>query len=335
MTPTLRPDHDQPENPAAGGPDLDAEYRQMREACGLLTDSGRATVTVEGSEAAEFLQGQITNEVEGLATGSGHYAVLLDRKGHIQADLRLLRLGDDEFWIDADSATAGRLVKHLNTYKIGREVEVSRSEREVVSLIGPASPEVTGVAPGGEHDFTELTLAGASCLTVATESGQDVIYRSGDRDAVVAELTTRGAVPISAAAAEILRVEAGRPLYGADMTEAAMPAEAGIVERAVDFTKGCYIGQEPVARLHYRGRPNRHLRGLRLSGPVGRGDTIRNPDRELGAVGTATVSPAYGRIGMAILRKEAEPGDTVTVDSALGEVPAEVVELPFSRGPLE
>ena len=119
------------------------------------------------------------------------------------------------------------------------------------------------------------------------------------------------------------------------MTEAAMPAEAGIVERAVDFTKGCYIGQEPVARLHYRGRPNRHLRGLRLSGPVGRGDTIRNPDRELGTVGTATVSPAFGRIGMAILRKEAEPGDTVTVDSALGEVPAEVVELPFSRGPLE
>ncbi len=114
------------------------------------------------------------------------------------------------------------------------------------------------------------------------------------------------------------------------MGAAPMPAEAGIVERAVSFTKGCYIGQEPVARLHYKGRPNRHLRGLRLDGPVAAGDPVRLADRELGAVGTAVLSPASGRIGLAILRREAEPGDRVTVTTAEGEVEATVTDLPFT-----
>ena len=106
-----------------------------------------------------------------------------------------------------------------------------------------------------------------------------------------------------------------------------MPAEAGIVERAVDFTKGCYIGQEPVARLHYRGRPNRHLRGLRFAGSAATGDAVRLGDRDLGTVGTVVLSPASGRIGLAILRKEAEPGATVTVATESGETEATVVDL--------
>ncbi len=105
-----------------------------------------------------------------------------------------------------------------------------------------------------------------------------------------------------------------------------MPAEAGIVERAVDFEKGCYIGQEPVARLHYRGRPNRVLRGLRLGGPAEPGRRWSRRRSELGAVGTAVVSPAHGPIALAVVRREAEPGDTV--ESAGGGRPT-VVELPF------
>ncbi len=106
-----------------------------------------------------------------------------------------------------------------------------------------------------------------------------------------------------------------------------MPAEAGIVEQAVSFTKGCYIGQETVARLHYKGRPNRHLRGLRFSGPARQGDALRLGEKAVGTVGSAAVSPAFGPIGLAILRREAEPGATLTV----GEdgVTAEVVALPF------
>jgi folate-binding protein YgfZ len=146
---------------------------------------------------------------------------------------------------------------------------------------------------------------------------------------VRSQLLADDAIPVSEAAAEILRVENGRPRFGAEMTEANMPAEAGIVERAVSFTKGCYIGQEPVARLHYKGRPNRHLRGLKPAGPVSSGDKVRLGDRDLGSVGTAVLSPASGRIALAILRKEAEPDSTVTVETAEGEVEATVVDLPF------
>ena len=110
------------------------------------------------------------------------------------------------------------------------------------------------------------------------------------------------------------------------MTTATMPQEAGINERAVSFTKGCYIGQETVARLHYRGKPNRHLRGLRLGAPAATGDPVRLGERELGAIGTAVVSPARGPIALAILRREAEPGTTVEVGESAA---AEVVELPF------
>jgi tRNA-modifying protein YgfZ len=332
MTPKTEPGT---RGPAAAGdllPDLDAEYREMREACGLLAETSRAVFTVCGPDAAEFLQGQITNETEDLEAGSGRYAALLDRKGHIQTDLRLLRLGKEEFLLDAGVESAPRAISHLTTYKIGRDVEVAETGRRVLSLIGPGSSEVTGLAPGGEHDFSELTLAGSACLAVATDLGQDIVVGPESVEPVVEELTARGAVPVTPEAAEIVRIESGRPRYGRDMNEASMPAEAGIVERAIDFTKGCYIGQEPVARLHYRGRPNRFLRGLRLDGPAAAGDPVGNGDRELGSIGSTVVSPAFGRIGLAILRKEAEPGDRVTVTSSEGEIAAEVVELPFAPG---
>jgi folate-binding Fe-S cluster repair protein YgfZ len=106
-----------------------------------------------------------------------------------------------------------------------------------------------------------------------------------------------------------------------------MPAEAGMTERAVDFEKGCYIGQEPVARLHYRGKPNRTLRGLRLSGPAEAGDTLVLGEKEVGVVGTACLSPALGPIALAIVRREAAEGDQVVVGDR--GVTAEVVGLPF------
>ncbi len=105
-----------------------------------------------------------------------------------------------------------------------------------------------------------------------------------------------------------------------------MPAEAGIVERAVDFDKGCYIGQEPVARLHYRGRPNRVLRGLTLGAPAEPGAALTLGEKEVGQIGTACVSPALGPIALAVVRREAEPGDALEV---AGAGSAEVVELPF------
>ncbi|HMT06234.1 MAG TPA: glycine cleavage T C-terminal barrel domain-containing protein [Solirubrobacterales bacterium] len=310
-------------------PDLDAEYRQVREECGLIDRPDRSWIRIDGPDAAEFLQGQVTNETEELDVGSGAYAALLDRKGHLQADMRVLRLGEDSFLVDTEQATGQILFKHLTMYKIGRKVEVEQTDRALLSLVGPGSYGVTGLAPGPEHAFTEAVIAGADCLVATTVFGLDVICEPEKADAVRAQLVSDRAVPVSGAATEILRVERGLPRFGFDMTEANMPAEAGIVERAVSFTKGCYIGQEPVARLHYKGRPNRHLRGLKSQGQLVSGARVSFKEKEVGTIGTTVLSPASGRIALAILRKEAEPGSTVIVDSESGEVEAEVVELPF------
>jgi folate-binding protein YgfZ len=175
-----------------------------------------------------------------------------------------------------------------------------------------------------EHAHRERPAGGRA---VATDLGLDLIVRAQEAGATRRALIEAGAVEVSEAAAEILRVESGRPRYGAEMTEATIPAEAGINERAVSFTKGCYIGQETVARLHYKGKPNRHLRGLRLSAPADRGDPIRLGEREVGAVGTACVSPVHGPIALAIVRREASPGDRVAVGD--GGATGEVTEPPF------
>lgn len=315
--------------PPVTEPDIDAEYRQVREECGLIDRPDRDWIEVNGPDAAEFLQGQITNETEELNPGSGVYAALLDRKGHLQADMRVLRLSEDSFLVDTEPATGQILFKHLSMYKIGRKVEVKQTDRALLSLVGPGSCGVTGLAPGPEHAFTETVIAGADCLVATTAFGLDVICEPEKSGAVRAQLVADRAVPVSGKAAEILRVERGLPRFGFDMTGVNMPAEAGIVERAVSFIKGCYIGQEPVARLHYKGRPNRHLRGLRARDPLVSGARVSFGEKDVGTIGTTVLSPASGRIALAILRKEAEPGSTVVVDSGSGSVEAEVVELPF------
>ncbi len=163
-------------------------------------------------------------------------------------------------------------------------------------------------------------------VAIATDLGLDLLVATNDRDRVLDELLAHGAEPVGEAAAEILRVESGRPRFGREMTAATIPQEAGINDRAVSFTKGCYIGQETVARLHYKGKPNRRLVGLRLDGKANAGDSVRLGERELGTVGTAVLSPARGSIALAILRREAELGHTVAVGDG---VSAELVELPF------
>jgi folate-binding protein YgfZ len=310
--------------------ELDAQYRQMREECGLLDRSGRGKLVVSGPEAAEYLQGQLTNDTEALEPGDGVYAALLDRKGHMQGDMRVLRPGEEpDLWLDLEPEGLEAVRRHLGMYKIGREVEVANvsEERAILSLIGPRAVEVAGSAPLPENACEEVTIGGARCLAVGTAAGIDVLVPTAERDRAWEALLAAGAAEVSPEAAEIVRIEAGRPRFGAEMGTETMPAEAGIVEQAVSFTKGCYIGQETVARLHYKGKPNRHLRGLKLSAPAQPGEPLRLGDKEVGVLGSAVVSPALGPIGMAILRREAEPGATV----AVGEdgVTAEVVGLPF------
>jgi tRNA-modifying protein YgfZ len=306
--------------------DLDGQYRVLREQAGVADRSARGKLVVRGEEAADFLQGQVTNDVEAIGEGEGVYAALLDRKGHIQADMRVLRLAPDAFWIDTEAGTRERVARHLGMYKIGRDVEIDdvTADHAILSVVGPAAHQVTSTGPLSPENAHRIE---GDRRVVATDLGLDLIVPAGAAEDVLVELRAAGAAEVSEEALEIARIESGRPRFGAEMSEATMPAEAGITDRAVSFTKGCYIGQEPVARLHYKGRPNRHLRGLRLSGPASHGDAVRLGDREIGTIGTAAISPARGPVALAIVRREASPGDTVAVGDERAE--AEVVELPF------
>jgi tRNA-modifying protein YgfZ len=326
--------------------ELDAQYRQLREECGLLDRSGRGKLLVGGPDAAEYLQGQLTNDVEALEPGEGQYAALLNRKGHMQADMRVLRtsavpfrqlLGKentgssagDAFWLDTEPEALAAARRHLEMYSVGRDVSVTdaSAERAILALIGPRSVELAGTAALPEHACEVTSVAGVDCLVAGSRDGIDLIVAVGDAGRLREALLAAGAVEVSPDAAEILRIESGTPRFGAEMGTETMPAEAGIVEDAVRFTKGCYIGQETVARLHYKGKPNRHLRGLRLNAPAEPGAALRLGEKEVGRLGGAAVSPALGPIGLAILRREAEPG----AELAVGEdgVTARVVDLPF------
>ena len=303
--------------------EIDAQYRALREEAGLIDRSGRPRLIVRGAEAAEFLQGQLTNDVEALAPGEGCYAALLDRKGKVQADMRVLRLADDEFLIDTEPETGDLLARHLGTYNVGRDAAVEPDEtgRALLSLIGPLAPKLAGDAPLGiEHAHAERFVAGAGCRVIATDAGADLLVPADAVPAVTEHLLAEGAQPVSEAAAEIARVETGRPRVGREIGPQTMPAEAAIDERAVSFTKGCYIGQETVARLHYKGKPNRHLRRLRSAEPVAAGDAVLAGDREVGVIGTAVISPAEGPLALAILRREVAPGDEVSIGDGVAAV---------------
>jgi tRNA-modifying protein YgfZ len=309
--------------------ELDGQYRALREEAGFVARD-RAALLVTGSDAAEYLQGQLTNDIESLEHERGCYAALLDRKGHLSSDMRVLRLENGDLWLDLEPGAADAVLKHLRTYSIGREVEIEdvTDRWAVISLIGPRSAELAGFdGLGPEHAQRFRQWDGTDVLGVATDAGIDLIVRADAAASLEGALAATGAVQVSEEAAEIVRVESGRPRFRLDMTAEHMPAEAGIVERAVDFEKGCYIGQEPVARLHYRGKPNRTLRGLRLSAPAAHGDPLLLGEREVGTIGTAILSPAHGPIALAIVRREAEVGEQLAVGD--GTTTAEVVELPF------
>ena len=322
---------------APGGVTAD-EYRVLHEGCGLLDRSERGKLALAGPDAVEFLNGQVTNELATLAPGEGRYAAFLTHKGKMLGDLRVLVVaGPDgalELLLDTERAALQALFDMIRRFKVGYRVELSKRTLEcgLLSLIGPDAVRVAGVDPGAaEHANAPHEIDGVEVLAVRTDTGVDLLCRSGETEALASALRARGACTVGEAAAECLRIEAGRPRYGVDLDESVIPQEAGLNDRAVSFTKGCYVGQETVARLFYRGKPNRHLRGLRLSSPAAGGETLRLGEREVGRIASAAVSPRLGPIALALVRREAEPGASLAVDG--GVAAAEVVELPFRAAP--
>jgi folate-binding protein YgfZ len=300
-----------------------SDYELVTERVGLVDRSDRAKFVVRGGEAADFLQGQVSNEVVELARGTGCYSTILTAKGKLRTDLRILR-GDDFFWLDTEAIGHAVLRHMLQTYSVGRDVqwEDATADHAILSLIGPQADGLAEPPPGAaEHSLTDT----GEGLWVRTDLGLDLLVNAAKADEWRDRL---GVEPVSLEAAECVRIESGRPRLGYDMDAETMPQEAGINDRAVSFSKGCYVGQETVARLHYRGKPNRHLRGLALSEPAERGSDILMGERVVGRVGSTTVSPRLGPIALALVRREAEPGSPVTINGA-GAV---VVELPFARG---
>ena len=318
---------------------LQRDYETLRERCGLLDRSERGKLALTGAGAVEFLNGQVTNELTTLGPGEGCYAAFLTHKGKMLGDLRILAVGGGteesgavtELLLDTERSALQSLFDMIRRFKVGFEVELGKRTLEcgLLSLIGPDAARVAGADGLGEaeHSHRRVALEGVDARAVRTDVGVDLICDADRTGALTEALLAHGAEPVGEDAAECLRVERGRPRYGVDLDDSVIPQEAGLNERAVSFTKGCYVGQETVARLHWRGKPNRHLRGLRLSAPVEPGAELRLGERVVGHLTSAVLSPTHGPIGLALVRREAEPGSTVSVNGdGLG---GEVIELPF------
>ncbi|HUO74145.1 MAG TPA: glycine cleavage T C-terminal barrel domain-containing protein [Solirubrobacteraceae bacterium] len=307
-----------------------SEYRTLAQRCGLLDRSERGKLALTGTQAKAFLQGQVSNDVEALQPGQGCYAAFLTPKGKMLGDLRILDAGD-EVLLDTERVALQGLFNMIRRFSIGYDVHLHKRtlERGLLSLVGPESAAVAGVGVLGdaEHSHAPATIGAVEFRAIRTDLGVDLLCDVGDTAALLSAVQQAGAVPVSPEAVECLRVEHGRPRYGIDLDDSVIPQEAGLNERAVSFTKGCYVGQETVARLYHRGKPNRHLRGLACVRAVATGDELHSEGRVVGRVGSATVSPRFGAIALALVRREAPVGTTVTVGE--DEVGATIVELPF------
>jgi folate-binding protein YgfZ len=309
---------------------LQTAYRALTEGAGVVDRSETGKLALTGAQAKELLNGQVSNDVEALTPGRGCYAALLTNKGKMLGDLRVLDAGG-ELLLLTERVALQALFDQIRRGAIGWDAELHKRtlQQGLLSVIGPRARDLTGAGdlPAEEHANRAGGIGGARVLLVATDLGVDVVCAAEDTPRVLAALVDAGAVAVDEAAAEVVRVESGRPRYGVDLDDRTIPQEAGLNDRAVSFTKGCYVGQETVARLHWRGKPNRHLRGLRLSAPAETGAPLRAGDREVGTLGSAAVSPANGAIALALVRREVEPGATLAVGDA--DVTARVVDQPF------
>ena len=279
---------------------------------GVIDLSARGRLSLRGADRVRFLQGMVTNDVEQLPVGGSLRAAMLTPKGRVVADMLVLKL-EDSFLVTTDASLREKLREAFDRHIIMDEVTLE----DVTDTTG------------------EIAFYGARPLPV---DGLWVVraplglHLVGERDAcarALASLVASGVAPLSDAAVEIMRVERGVARYGAEISEEVLPLEAGL-DDAISHTKGCYVGQEPVARVTARGHVNKKIVGLVCAAPVEVGDVVAAPDRpDAGVVTSAVQSPALGKpIALAYLhRKLWEPGTRVTVAG----VDAEVAGLPLVK----
>jgi folate-binding protein YgfZ len=317
----------------SSGPD--EGYTAAREQAAEFAMRERALLAVTGPLRQKFLHDVLSNDVAGRRPGQGCLAALMDPKGHLLALLRVL-VGADTVWLETLADGLGELERTLVHYRVAAPVRFEPRRTAMHALVGPLAREVLSragcaVAELGPEEHVTARLADREVrLTRATDlPGLGfVVHAPADGAAEVhTALRAAGAAPLSSGALDALRVERGRPWFGVDVTPENLLHETGLVREYHSPTKGCYVGQEVIARLEARGgHVSRALRGLRLSAPTTAGAAIRADGKDIGRVTTAAVSPRLGPIGMGYVhRSRFEPGTVVEVEGA----PATVTALPL------
>ncbi len=321
------------------------QYEAARTASVVVDRASRGKVALTGADRIAFLHALLTNDIAQLTQGTGVYSAYLTPQGRMISDMRVVETGD-RLLLDVEGSVAGPLAERFDKLIFSEDVHVQNvtSMLGEIGVHGPAAARVieraTGVQVAGlanPHDNTtegEYTIVRDDSLGLA---GFDIYVEVGRAEAVRAKLRAAGAVEASEATAEVLRIEAGRPTFGVDMDTETIPLEAGIEDRAISLTKGCYVGQEVIVRVLHRGhgRVARRLVGLLLgdgSAPS-TGDGVFSGDKEVGRVTSATPSPLMGAaIALAYVQRDhARVGTELVVRSSQGASSAKVEALPFTR----
>jgi folate-binding protein YgfZ len=321
-------------------------YDAVKKTTGMADRSGDARFRVTGPDRVTWLQGLLTNDIAALTPGTGCYAAYLTPQGRMLADIRVLHRGD-ALLLDVPAVSRAAVFERLTTFIIMEDVVLDDVTDSLarVAVYGPQGFALLSTCVGLAESASELpehasvsarfgdhavVVAGSRDLGSSTP-GYDIYLDAAAKADLIAALQAAGATPIDDEAWQTLRLEAGRPLFGVDMTTDTIPLEAGIEDRAVSFTKGCYVGQEIIIRVMHRGhgRVARKLVGLQAE-KLSAATPIYAGDREIGRVTSAAYSPALDRwIGMGYVQRDfVEPGTIVAIGDAEPRSSATVVTLP-------
>ena len=334
--------------PASFGDEL-FEYANVRErGAGVIDLSRRGRFQLTGSEVVQFLNGLITNDMKTLAENQWMPAIFPNVQGRLLAYVRVVRIRDG-FLIDTEATTHDTVLKTIERFTLAGDFHVAdvtkqtamlsvqgkQSAEIVASVLGKTPSELSGNGVV-EIEWQQQTLTVLRASHTA-EDGFDIIAGADQATALWEALTNAGARPIGYEALERLRIEAGVPLYGVDMDETNVVTETGLDE-AVSYTKGCYIGQEIIARIKYRGHVAKKLVGLAfdraLKVEMDNEPRIKSADdKEIGRLTSVTLSPHLGfTIGLGYVKYDyLAAGTEVRVTSSSGDLHARVAELPFVR----
>lgn len=321
-------------------------YEALRTGAMLLDRSDRGRWNFTGPKAAETLTGLVTNDVLGLREGEGLYCAALTPKGKIVADLRILRDGHENFIVDSGAAAAPGWRAMARKFINPRVAPFSETTDQTadVGVFGVGAAELLSRAVGeGEcaldqlrpYSHARVTLEnGVGALIVrAAELGEipgfDVIVARDSFDQLSELLISLGGVSGSREAYDVARIEAGFPEWGTDMSEETLPQEANFDELgAISYSKGCYVGQEVVARIHFRGHVNKMLRRVTFGAeqvPARGAELVDEAGKTVGAVRSAEVSPRAGGVGIAMVRREVSAGAELTARWSEGSAAVKVL----------